>query len=132
MSGLATPRQGTAVIRLTLAVLVVSGVAITSVALSRGRVARADGDPVHGKVLFKGYCAECHTLRAAGATGRFGPNLDIMRPSYAMVMNQIITGGTGGAGLPPTARLTFGPGIHTFTTADMHDIAAFVVLSTSR
>jgi mono/diheme cytochrome c family protein len=122
--------QGAAVIRLTLAVLVASGVAITAVALSHSRAARADGDPARGKVLFKGYCAECHTLRAAGSTGRLGPNLDNMKPSYALVVNQIETGGTGGAGLPPTARLTFGPGIHTFAAADIRDIAAFVFLST--
>jgi mono/diheme cytochrome c family protein len=115
---------------MTLVLLAVFGVAITAVVATRGHGAKVVGDSARGKVLFKGYCAECHTLRAAGASGRFGPNLDNMQPSYALVANQIETGGTGGAGLPPTARLTFGPGIHTFTTSDIHDIAAFVVLST--
>ena len=117
-------------IRMVLLVLATFGVVITAVALSRGRAVTVVGDSVHGKVLFKGYCAECHTLRAAGSTGRFGPNLDNMKPSYALVVNQIETGGTGGAGLPPTVRLTFGPGIHTFSKSDIHDIAAFVVVST--
>jgi mono/diheme cytochrome c family protein len=80
--------------------------------------------------LFKGYCAECHTLKAAGATGHFGPNLDTMKPTYAQVVRQIETGGKQGAGLPPTARLTFGPGIHTFSASDIDGIAAFVVSST--
>jgi mono/diheme cytochrome c family protein len=115
---------------MTLLVFATFGVVITAVALSRGRAVRVVGDSVRGKVLFKGYCAECHTLRAAASMGRFGPNLDNLKPSYALVVNQIETGGTGGAGLPPTARLTFGPGIHTFAPSDIRDIAAFVFLST--
>jgi len=122
--------QTGSVIRMTLVVLAVFGVVLTVVVSSRGRTAKLVGDPVRGKVLFKGYCSECHTLRAAGATARYGPNLDNMKPSYALVVNQIETGGTGGAGLPPTVRLTFGPGIHTFSKSDIHDIAAFVVVST--
>jgi mono/diheme cytochrome c family protein len=118
------------VIRMTLFVLATFGVVIAAVALSRGSAGRVVGDSVRGKVLFKGYCAECHTLRAAGSTGRFGPNLDNMKPSYALVVDQIETGGTQGAGLPPAARLTFGPGIHTFAPSDIRDIAAFVFLST--
>jgi mono/diheme cytochrome c family protein len=81
--------------------------------------------------LFRGYCSNCHTLRAAGATGHLGPDLDKLKPSYAQVVTQLITGGTGGAGLPP-ADLTFGPGIHTFTESDMRDIAAFVFISTHK
>ena len=115
---------------MTLAVLAVFAVVVAVVATTRGRGAKPVGDPVRGKVLFTGYCSECHTLKAAGSTGRFGPNLDNMKPSYARVVTQIVTGGTGGAGLPPTARLTFGPGIHTFTNSDIHDIAAFVFHST--
>ena len=120
-------------LRLTLLMLVVFGVVITAVALTRGGRATSPkvvGDPVRGRGLFKGYCTECHALKAVGSTARLGPNLDIMKPTYAMVVRQIVTGGTQGAGLPPTARLTFGPGIHEFTKADIHDIAAFVYLST--
>jgi mono/diheme cytochrome c family protein len=120
------------VVRLTLAVLVVFGVVITLVALTRTRGGSTTvvGDPMRGRALFKGYCTECHALRAVGSTARFGPNLDIMKPTYAMVVRQIVTGGTQGAGLPPTVRLTFGPGIHTFSKSDIHAIAAFVYLST--
>lgn len=87
------------------------------------------GHPVRGKALFRVYCSNCHTLKAAGARGHLGPNLDKLKPSYAQVVTQLITGGTGGAGLPPS-DLTFGPGIHEFTASDMHDIAAFVFIST--
>jgi len=118
-------------IRAVLLVLLASGVAVVAFAVIRGGGRpQVAGDPVHGKTLFTGYCAECHTLKAARSTGHFGPNLDTMRPTYAQVVHQIVTGGTQGAGLPPTARLTFGPGIHTFSSADIHDIAAFVFLST--
>lgn len=115
---------------MTLVMLAVFGVVVVAVATTRGSGSKVVGDPVRGKVLFKGYCSECHTLKATEATGRFGPNLDNMKPSYAQVVTQVETGGTGGAGLPPTARLTFGPGIHTFTASDIRDLAAFVVVST--
>jgi mono/diheme cytochrome c family protein len=85
------------------------------------------GDPAKGKVLFKAYCSGCHTLKAAGATGRVGPNLDKLKPSYARVVKQVTTGGSQGRGLP-SSMLTFGPG--TFTAPDIRDIAAFVFVST--
>jgi mono/diheme cytochrome c family protein len=121
------------VVRLTLAMLAVFGVVITLVAMTQraGGSTKVVGDPARGKVLFEGYCVECHALKAVGSTARLGPDLDIMKPTYAMVVHRIVTGGTQGAGLPPTARLTFGPGIHEFAKSDILDIAAFVYLSTN-
>ena len=88
-------------IRMTLFVLAAFGVVIAAVALSRGRAATVVGDSVHGKVLFEGYCAECHTLRAAGSTGRFGPNLDnIGKVTPQRVRNAIRIGGTGQGRMP--------------------------------
>lgn len=118
-------------VRITLAVLAVIGVAIAMVVTTRGRGVRVVGNRVRGEALFKGYCSSCHTLKAAGATARLGPDLDRLKPSYARVVHQIITGGTGGAGLPRSA-LTFGPGIHTFTQSDIRDMAAFVFTATHR
>lgn len=40
-------------------------------------------------------CASCHTLRAAGATGRVGPVLDKLRPDAATVARQVRNGGKG-------------------------------------
>jgi mono/diheme cytochrome c family protein len=120
------------VARITFGVLVSVGViafAAPTAAL-RGS-AKVVGDPARGKVLFRGYCSSCHTLKAAGATRHLGPNLDKLKPSYARVVTQLKTGGTGGAGLPPS-DLTFGPGIHTFTASDIRDIAAFVFISTHK
>ena len=61
------------------------------------------------------------------ATGDLVLNLDRLKPSYARVIKQVTTGGTGGKGVPP-AMLTFGP--DTFTAAEIRDIAAFVFTST--
>jgi mono/diheme cytochrome c family protein len=41
-------------------------------------------------------CASCHTLRAAGATGEIGPNLDERKPSAARVRQMIRTGSADG------------------------------------
>lgn len=38
-------------------------------------------------------CANCHTLKAAGATGSVGPNLDQVRPSASTVMAIVESGG---------------------------------------
>ena len=116
--------------RITVALVVSLGViAFAAPGAAPQRGVKVVGHPARGKVLFKVYCSNCHTLKAAGSTGHLGPNLDKLKPSYAEVVTQLITGGTGGAGLP-RSDLTFGPGIHEFTTADMHDIAAFVFIST--
>jgi mono/diheme cytochrome c family protein len=40
-------------------------------------------------------CANCHTLKAAGAGGRAGPNLDDLEPSAAKVRAQVTSGGGG-------------------------------------
>jgi mono/diheme cytochrome c family protein len=40
-------------------------------------------------------CGNCHTLKAAGATGTIGPNLDHLRPSAATV-SAIVRSGRGG------------------------------------
>jgi mono/diheme cytochrome c family protein len=46
-----------------------------------------------GKAVFSANCATCHTLKAAGATGTVGPNLDELKPSEETVEKQVITGG---------------------------------------
>jgi cytochrome c6 len=40
-------------------------------------------------------CANCHTLAAAEANGRVGPNLDQIKPSEAIVERQVTDGGGG-------------------------------------
>jgi mono/diheme cytochrome c family protein len=47
-----------------------------------------------GAKIFKGAgCAGCHTLAAAGATGKVGPDLDQLKPPMAAVVTQVTNGG---------------------------------------
>jgi sulfite dehydrogenase len=46
-----------------------------------------------GKAIFSSQCASCHTLKAAGAAGTIGPNLDQLKPSLARVLRQVELGG---------------------------------------
>src|SRR5271156_1830474 len=48
-----------------------------------------------GKAIFSSNCAGCHTLKAAGASGEVGPNLDELEPDEATVEKQVINGGGG-------------------------------------
>jgi mono/diheme cytochrome c family protein len=50
---------------------------------------------ISGKDVFTSAgCAGCHTLKAAGASGSVGPNLDQVQPSAADV-SQIVKSGSG-------------------------------------
>jgi mono/diheme cytochrome c family protein len=40
---------------------------------------------VSGQTIFGEHCAVCHTLAAANAVGKVGPNLDQIRPSVALI-----------------------------------------------
>jgi mono/diheme cytochrome c family protein len=46
-----------------------------------------------GEAIFSANCASCHTLKAAGASGEVGPNLDELMPDEETVEKQVITGG---------------------------------------
>lgn len=46
-----------------------------------------------GKAIFSANCASCHTLKAAGATGTVGPNLDELGADEATIEHQVINGG---------------------------------------
>src|SRR4051795_5301911 len=48
-----------------------------------------------GRTLFAAKCGTCHTLKAAGTGGTFGPNLDELQPDEKTVLNQIAHGGGG-------------------------------------
>jgi cytochrome c6 len=45
------------------------------------------------KVFSDAGCKNCHTLKAAGASGTVGPNLDKLQPSSDLVVKQVNTGG---------------------------------------
>lgn len=47
----------------------------------------------NGKQIFITKCRGCHTLKDAGTTGTQGPNLDLLKPPFQRVKNQVIKGG---------------------------------------
>jgi mono/diheme cytochrome c family protein len=47
----------------------------------------------NGQEVFTQNCANCHALKAAGANGQVGPNLDQLRPSADLVRTQTENGG---------------------------------------
>jgi mono/diheme cytochrome c family protein len=129
------PVAGLRKTRVRLGVLVSVAVLVTICALlstacdsDQRSSSKVVGDPVRGEHLFRTYCFGCHTLKAARAAGRVGPNLDRMKPSYARVVKQVTNPRIRpGTRLPPS-MMTFGPG--TFTASEIRDIAAFVFIST--
>jgi mono/diheme cytochrome c family protein len=45
-----------------------------------------------GRELFGEHCAVCHTLAAANAIGKVGPNLDVIQPTRQLVLHTITYG----------------------------------------
>jgi cbb3-type cytochrome c oxidase subunit III len=68
-----------------------------------------------GKQIFASNCASCHTLKAAGATGTVGPNLDAAKPAESKVETQV----TNGGGVMPAFK-------GTLTPAEIKAVAKFV------
>jgi mono/diheme cytochrome c family protein len=70
---------------------------------SSGTLSSHEGGKVfnEGKTLFRENCWSCHTLKAAGARGVTGPNLDqIGAVTPQRVINAIRIGGTGQGRMP--------------------------------
>jgi mono/diheme cytochrome c family protein len=92
----------------------------TGAATTTAPPAAAQGDATAGKAVFASAgCGACHTLKAAGATGTVGPNLDQLKPPYDKVVHQVEVGG----GPMPAFK-------GSLTTKQIQDVAAFVVAST--
>lgn len=60
---------------------------------------------LEGRELFGANCANCHTLEAADAVGKVGPNLDVLRPPAALVYDAIVRGRQRGGGTMPAGLL---------------------------
>jgi mono/diheme cytochrome c family protein len=45
-----------------------------------------------GRELFGQHCGLCHTLAAANAVGKVGPNLDVIKPTESLVLRTIQNG----------------------------------------
>ncbi len=49
-------------------------------------------DEKQGRTLFGEHCAVCHTLAAASAVGKTGPNLDQLKPPVSLVLHTLENG----------------------------------------
>ena len=78
-------------IRLTCAVL------LTAFAAGCGGGGEEDSPPAAAgaEKLYSDNCGNCHTLAAAGSTGKVGPNLDQLKPGPDLVKSQVVNGGGG-------------------------------------
>jgi len=77
------------------------------------------GDPAAGKSVFTSAgCAGCHTLKAAGAGGTVGPNLDQVQLTPALVIDRV----THGKGAMPSFA-------GQLSEQQIKDVAAFVIAS---
>jgi mono/diheme cytochrome c family protein len=118
--------------RLGFVVVAAFGLAVPiAVALANGHDKARQGpsgitltrDEAMGRELFARSCATCHTLAAAAAVGHVGPNLDLLRPPAALVLNAIEMGRARGAGDMPA-------GIYVGKQAE--DVAKFVAAVAGR
>ena len=55
----------------------------------------------NGRAVFGEYCASCHTLAAADADGKVGPNLDQLQPPKGLVEDAVERGRQRGNGTMP-------------------------------
>ncbi len=81
-----------------------------------------------GRVLFATNCGQCHTLAAAAAIGKVGPNLDMLKPPNSLVLNTIKNGCLQN---PPqnSAQSCLGQGVmpaQILQGRDAQDVASFV------
>ena len=101
------------------------GVAVPAIVIAAGREKEDDlkggktltAAEAHGRVLFGHLCVQCHTLAAANAVGKVGPNLDQLRPPRALVLDAVTHGRARGNGRMPAALVV---------GKDAQDVAAFV------
>jgi mono/diheme cytochrome c family protein len=103
------------------------GVAVPALLIAGNRDAKSatvDGAHVQltaqerdGQQIFGERCASCHTLAAASAQGKVGPNLDQLKPPKALVLDAVLNGRQRGNGTMP-AQIVQGQ--------DAQAVAAFV------
>jgi cytochrome c5 len=107
------------------AVVVVLGVVVPALVLAAAQDHDRKGPggveltaaETRGREVFRERCATCHTLAAANAVGRVGPNLDQLRPPAALTVDAVEKGRARGQGQMP-AQLVTGE--------DTQAVAAFV------
>lgn len=82
-----------------------------------------------GRLLFGQHCGVCHTLNAANAIGKVGPNLDQLKPPRALVLHTIANGCLPNASGATASEECLGAGVmpaDVVTGQDAEDVASFV------
>jgi mono/diheme cytochrome c family protein len=118
------------VILLFVASILVLGVAVPAavIATDKDRDSIPEANVAHltdlqkeGQELFGERCRMCHTLKAANATGKTGPDLDAAPRSKALVLDAIEQGRSGEMGQMPS---------RVFVGEDAEAVAEFVAVAT--
>jgi mono/diheme cytochrome c family protein len=82
-----------------------------------------------GRMLFGQHCAVCHTLAAANAIGKVGPDLDMLKPPAAEVLHVIENGCLPNVTVSDENEACLGQGVmpaQVVTGRDARDVASFV------
>jgi mono/diheme cytochrome c family protein len=82
-----------------------------------------------GRILFGEHCAVCHTLAAANAVGKVGPNLDTLRPPASLVLHTINNGCLQKPPTPNSPQACLGQGnmpAGIVQGTDANNVSAFV------
>ena len=125
-------RVGVGVAGLALAAALVAPAALGHA----GAAPKLIGNAKAGKAAFQSTCGACHTLKAAGALGQIGPNLDKAAPALteALIIKAITNGGS--TIMTPAARAKYTTMMvaykGTLPTSVIDNIAAFVYSSTHK
>jgi mono/diheme cytochrome c family protein len=110
-------------------VLLVLGVAVPAAVIAavddnndipQAGITNLTADEKHGQELFGRRCGLCHTLKAANAVARVGPDLDTLAPNEQFVLDTILKGRSNGNGQMPA---------QIYTGKDAEDVAKFVAKS---
>src|SRR5579862_4863539 len=100
------------------AVVCIVAVLLAVPALAARQKSTDPGDAANGKKVFIQFCGKCHALKAAGARGTLGPNLDQDAVTYARVVTAIEEG-VGGIQAEYVLR--------SVTFNQVYDVAKYVV-----
>ena len=88
--------------------------------IPNAQVSGLNAEQKRGQELFGRRCGLCHSLKAANAVARVGPNLDELAPNEKFVLDAILKGRSNGNGQMPA---------NIYTGQDAEDVAKFVAKS---
>ena len=113
--------------------LVLAAVVATAAVGATKPAPKVIGNPTAGKAVYAANCAACHTLKAAGAVGANGPNLDKLILPEATTIKEVQIGGSslmGAAGKKYPIQMQGYKS--TLTAKQINDVSAFVYVSTHK